>query len=62
METLIVMSEPSHPWMQPPCKENGYMWRVYGMGTVWDHAQEWQARWKLHCLQVAAGTNEEDVS
>lgn len=43
----------NEPWLQMPCKETGNKWRVYGMGTVWDHAQEWQARWKLHYLQAA---------
>jgi hypothetical protein len=61
MKLVIVMPEPTEPWLQAPCKENGYKWRVYGMGTVWDHSQEWQALWKLHYLQVAAGTTQEDV-
>ena len=55
------MPEPTEPWLQAPCKENEWQWRVYGMGTVWDHSQEWQALWKLHYLQVAAGATHENA-
>jgi hypothetical protein len=50
------MTDTSKPWLQAPCKENQWMWRVYGLGMVWDHAQEWQARWKLHYMQMAYGS------
>ena len=50
------MPKPAAPWLQSPCEENGWKWRVYGCGMVWDHGQEWQARWKLHYLQVSQGT------
>lgn len=50
------MPKPAAPWLQAPCEENRWKWRVYGCGMVWDHAQEWQARWKLHYLQVSRGT------
>ncbi len=42
--------------LEMPCHANNWKWRVYGIGMVWDHAQEWQARWKLHCLQASYET------
>jgi len=54
------MSNPSLPRLEEPSSENGWKWRVYGLGMVWDHAQEWQARWKLHLLQVSSGTTQND--
>ncbi len=50
------MNKPNQPWLESPCEENGWKWRVYGIGMMWDHDQEWQARWKLHSMQVSAGT------
>lgn len=50
------MTERNEPWLQAPCEENQWKWRVYGLGMMWDHAQEWQALWKLHCMQVASGS------
>jgi hypothetical protein len=52
----MIMTEITEPYLEAPCKENEWKWRVYGIGMVWDHAQEWQARWKLHYLQVSRGT------
>lgn len=54
------MSKPSEPWLQAPCEENQWKWRVYGLGMVWDHAQQWQALWKLHYMQMASGTDTGD--
>lgn len=54
------MTERNKPWLQAPCKDNEWKWRVYGIGMVWDHAQEWQAKWKLHCLQVSQGISDDD--
>ena len=54
------MSEGNEPWLQAPCEENQWMWRVYGLGMVWDHAQRWQALWKLHYMQVAFGSTQEN--
>lgn len=56
----MTIGDHNGPWLEPPCENNNQMWRVYGMGMVWDHAQEWQARWKLHYMQVAAGTLKDD--
>lgn len=56
------MTDRNEPWLQAPCKENGNEWRVYGMGVVWDHSQEWQAKWKLHCLEMAARTLKSNVT
>gem|GEM_PF-5107390 len=55
------MTEHTEPWLQAPCKENDWKWRVYGMGIVWDHSQEWQAVWKLHYLQVSSGTTQDNA-
>lgn len=49
------MAEEMEPWLEPPSEENGWVWRCHGLGMVWDHPQEWQARWKLHYLQTASG-------
>lgn len=56
------MTEGNKPWLEKPCKENCWKWRVYGIGMVWDHAQEWQAKWKLHCLEVSQGVIGDDDS
>lgn len=52
----MVMTDSNEPWLEAPCEANNWKWRVYGIGMMWDHAQEWQARWKLHYLQVSHGT------
>jgi len=54
------MTDGNKPYLEAPSKENNWKWRVYGIGMVWDHAQEWQAQWKLHCLQVSQGTSNDD--
>ena len=54
------MTERNKPCLEAPCKENNWKWRVYGIGMVWDHAQEWQAKWKLHCLQVSQGISDDN--
>ena len=56
----MIMTERNEPWLESPCEENQWKWRVYGIGMVWDHAQEWQARWKLHYLQVSQGTTNQN--
>jgi hypothetical protein len=56
----MIMTEITEPYLEAPCEENEWNWRVYGIGMVWDHTQEWQARWKLHYLQVSQGTAQND--
>lgn len=50
------------PWLQPPCQESDWKWRVYGSGVVWDHGQEWQALIKLRCLQASVNTEKTNVT
>lgn len=49
----------STPYLESPCEENDWMWTCYGLGMKFQHRQEWQARWKLHWMAVASGSEQD---